>query len=66
MVPAELRERADFHAGRRLILVETPNGILLLTREQLKAMVRRDVEGLDLVTELIAERRQAAAAERAS
>jgi AbrB family looped-hinge helix DNA binding protein len=60
VVPAELRERAGLQEGRPLVLVETDAGVVLLTREQLKARVRADLTGLDLVDELLAERRSAA------
>lgn len=57
VVPAELRERAGLQEGRPLVLVETDAGVVLLTREQLKERVRADLTGLDLVDELLAERR---------
>ena len=57
VVPAELRERAGLQEGRPLVLVETDAGVVLLTREQLKDRVRADLSGLDLVDELLAERR---------
>lgn len=60
VVPAELRERAGLQEGRPLVLVETDAGVVLLTREQLKARVRADLTGLDLVDELLAGRRAAA------
>ena len=63
VVPAELRERAGLHEGRAVVLVETPSGVLLLTREQLRDLVRSDLEGKDLVGQLLAERRAAANAE---
>lgn len=57
VVPAELRERAGLSEGCPLVLVETEAGVVLLTREQLKARVRADLAGLNLVEELLAERR---------
>ena len=60
VVPAELRERAALAAGTRLVLLDTPGGIVLLTREQLRARVREELDGLDLVGDLLAERRHAA------
>lgn len=60
VVPAEVRDRAGFGQGAALILLETPNGLVLMTREQLRARVRSELEGIDLVTELLADRRQAA------
>jgi hypothetical protein len=58
-----VRESAGLSEGAVLVLIETPAGLLLLTREQLKTRVRADLSGLDLVTELLAERRALAEAE---
>jgi AbrB family looped-hinge helix DNA binding protein len=66
VVPAEVRQRAGLSEGTRLVLIETPNGLILLTREQLKARVRAELAGLDLVNELLAERRAQADAEDAA
>lgn len=43
--------------GATLTLVEAPGGLVLLTRQQLRALVRADLAELDLVGELLAERR---------
>jgi hypothetical protein len=53
-------------AGDPLVLVESPSGLVLLTREQLKARVREDLRGLSLVDELLDERRRASADEDAA
>lgn len=66
VVPAEVRQRAGLNEGTRLILLETPIGLVLLTREQLRQRVRDDLTGLDLVGELLAERRESAAADDAA
>jgi AbrB family looped-hinge helix DNA binding protein len=66
VVPAEVRERAGLGEGIPLVLIETPDGLILLTREQLKARVRADLSGLDLVNELLAERHAQAKAEDAA
>lgn len=60
VVPVELRERAGLAAGTPLILIETPRGVVLLTQEQLKDVVRADLHELDLVGELLDERRRGA------
>jgi hypothetical protein len=46
--------------------VETRRGLVLATREQVKQLVRDELKGLDLVGELLADRRKAAAAEDAA
>ncbi len=66
VVPAEVRERAGITEGTPLILVEAPDGLVLLTREQLRERVRNELEGLDLVAGLLAERRHAAQIEDAT
>jgi AbrB family looped-hinge helix DNA binding protein len=66
VVPADVRERAGLSAGTPLVLIETPDGLVLLTREQLKARVRAELVGLDLVNELLGERRAQAEAEDAA
>jgi bifunctional DNA-binding transcriptional regulator/antitoxin component of YhaV-PrlF toxin-antitoxin module len=66
VVPSDLRARAGLIPGTPLTLIETSDGIVLLTREQLKRMVRRDLTGVDLVADLVAARRRAAADEDAA
>lgn len=63
VIPSEVRAHAGLEPGTTLVLIEAPGGMLLLTREQLKRRVRDDLAGLDLVDELLAERRHAAADE---
>jgi len=66
VVPAEVRERLDLKPGTPLILVETPQGLVLATRAQVKGLVREGLQGLDVVGELLADRRRQAAAEDAA
>ena len=63
VVPADVRERVGLREGTTLVLLEAPNGLVLLTREQLRDQVRADLEGSDLVGSLLADRRRASAAE---
>lgn len=64
VVPAAVRDRAGWAEGQPLLLLETPTGVVLLTREQLKDRVRADLGGEDLVAALLADRRREAADER--
>ena len=66
VVPAEVRERAGLVEGTTLVLIEGPSGIVLMTRKQLRDRVRDELADLDLVGELLAERRAVAAAEDAA
>jgi len=63
VIPADVRERLGLETGNPLTLLEAPDGLVLMTREQLLAKVREDLEGLDLVGELLRERRAEAAHE---
>ena len=65
-MPAEVRTEAGLVEGTALVLLSTPGGLVLLTREQLLTRVRGELEGLDLVAELLAERRRAAEEEDAA
>jgi len=66
VVPAELRERLGIRAGSALVLLETPQGVILATREQVKTLVRSKLRGVSLVEELLSERRKLAASEDAA
>jgi len=63
VVPTAVRERAGLAAGLPMVLFESPDGLVLLTREQLRDRVRNDLKGLDLVEQLLTDRRRAAAVE---
>jgi len=63
VVPADVRERAGLVEGTELVLLERANGLVLLTREQLRARVRDELASVDLVGELLDDRRRAAAME---
>ena len=65
MVPAAVRDRAGFSEGTTLMLLETPEGVVLMTREQLLERVRGELRSSDLVGELLADRRRAAEVEDA-
>lgn len=66
VIPAEVRDRAGLSEGTPLVLLETPGGLVLMTREQLRDRVRSELEGLDLVSDLLADRRRAAEEEDAA
>ena len=63
VIPAEVRERVGLDPGTPVILVEADDGLVLLTREQALERMRADLAGSDLLGELIADRRRAAAIE---
>ena len=63
VVPADVRKRAGLREGTPLVLLPTAEGIVLMTREQLRTRVVENLAGLDLVGELLADRRTSAARE---
>jgi len=63
VVPLELRVRLGLEPGSALLLVETPDGVVLMTREQAQRLVRAQLAGDSLVEQLLDERRAAAAQE---
>ncbi|MHB1783355.1 MAG: AbrB/MazE/SpoVT family DNA-binding domain-containing protein [Acidimicrobiales bacterium] len=66
VIPVGVRDRAGLAEGTPVVLFETSAGLVLFTRAQLRDRVRMDLAGLDLVGELLAERRAEAAAEDAA
>ena len=66
VIPAAVRDRAGLVEGSPVVLFETSAGLVLFTRAQLRDRVRTDLAGLDLVGELLTERRGEAAAEGAA
>ena len=65
VIPAELRARNGLETGVPLILLETPGGMIVMTREQARDHLSRQLARTDVVAELLSERRAAAAAEDA-
>lgn len=65
VIPAAARERAGLSPGTPLVLLETAGGLVLMTRQQLLSRVREELADLDLVAELLADRRRAAEQEDA-
>ena len=59
VVPAEVRENERLTEGTPLVMLPTSGGLVLMTRDQLLQRVRGELKGLDLVGELLAERRRA-------
>lgn len=63
VVPADVRDSQGWSEGTALAVLDTPDGVVLMTKDQLLAHLRRELAGTDLVAELLADRRAAAAAE---
>lgn len=58
-----MRLRARLDAGTPLVLLEKAYGIVLLTRDPVRARVRDQLTGTELVAQLLAERRHASVVE---
>jgi bifunctional DNA-binding transcriptional regulator/antitoxin component of YhaV-PrlF toxin-antitoxin module len=63
VIPAGVRERAGLDEGTTLVLLESDNGLVLMTRAQLRARVATELAGSGLVDALLADRRHQAASE---
>jgi AbrB family looped-hinge helix DNA binding protein len=63
VVPAAIRERLALEPGTPLVVVDSDDGLVVLTREQAKRRVQTELAGPSLVDELLRERRSAAADE---
>lgn len=63
VVPAELRRSAGLTEGTPVILIETSSGVVVMTRAQARAHLRRQLGGESLTETLLSERRVAASAE---
>ncbi|AMG83823.1 MULTISPECIES: AbrB/MazE/SpoVT family DNA-binding domain-containing protein [Microbacterium] len=66
VIPAELRARQHWDQGVPLLMIEAEGGVVLLTREQAKALIRSQLEGQSVLEALLAERRAAAAQDDAA
>ena len=62
-MPADLRAHLGLDEGAPVILVETSGGVVLMTRDQARQSIVRQLAGADLVTQLLEDRRRAAARE---
>lgn len=63
VIPSDVRERLGLVRDTPLVLLETPDGLVLMTRDQLRKRVQGELAGVDLVSELLNGRRAAAARE---
>lgn len=63
VIPALIREHKGWREGVTLIAVESDAGVLLVSRDEAESALRRQLAGKDLVSELLAERREFAARE---
>ena len=65
VIPAEVRADLNWEQGTRLILTETDEGLLLMSVDQARAMIKAQLGGRSVADELVAERHAEAAADAA-
>ena len=65
-VPAEVRARHGLDQGTSVIFMESPWGLVLVSREALLARVQSELEGSNLVEKLLDQRRRSAEIEDAT
>lgn len=61
VVPLALRDKMGWEPGAKIHFLETDDGIEVMDQDALLAYVQAQYAGLDLVTELLTERRAEAA-----
>lgn len=66
VVPRELRERGGLDPGDVLVLIESPTGVAMISRDRLRDLVQQAPSDRDLVAELLADRRHEAAGDAAT
>lgn len=66
VIPADVRSDLNWKQGTRLVLTETDEGVLLMSIEQARALIKAQLAGASLADELIAERHAEAAADAAA
>ncbi|MCD2441455.1 AbrB/MazE/SpoVT family DNA-binding domain-containing protein [Agromyces sp. SYSU K20354] len=60
VLPTAIRARRNWAEGTTLIAIDTPTGIVLTSRDEAERLLRDQLAGTDVVTELLDERRAAA------
>ena len=56
-IPSELLRKQKWEPGTQLLMMETPHGVITMTGEQAKELIKRQIGVSSLVEDLIAERR---------
>ncbi|MES2094470.1 MAG: AbrB/MazE/SpoVT family DNA-binding domain-containing protein [Actinomycetota bacterium] len=61
MLPSRLRQHRGWSEGTTLVAIETATGVVVTSREELELIVEQQLAGVDLVAQLLEERRASAA-----
>lgn len=60
VITSALRRSQKWEPGTQLLMLDTPNGVITMTQQQAKQLIRKQIGAGRLVEELLAERRSAA------
>lgn len=66
VVPASIRARHQWVEGSTLVALDTELGVLLADQESIERLVRARLSGIDLLSDLLADRRREAADDSSS
>jgi len=66
VVPASIRTRHQWVEGSTLVALDTELGVLLADQESIERLVRARLSGIDLLADLLADRRREAANDSSS
>ena len=57
MLPSQLRQHRGWWEGTTLVAIETATGVVVTSRDELELIVEKQLAGVDLVAQLLEERR---------
>ena len=60
MLPSQLRQHRGWLEGTTLVAIETVTGVVVTSRDELELIVAKELAGVDLVAQLLEERRASA------
>ena len=61
VLPSQLRKHRGWPEGTTLVAIETATGVVVASRDELESIVEKQLAGVDLVAQLLEERRASAA-----
>lgn len=61
VLPSRLRQNRGWPEGATLVAIETATGVVVASRDELESIVAKQLAGIDLVAQLLEERRASAA-----
>ena len=61
VLPSRLRQNRAWPEGTTLIAIESATGVVVASRDELESIVAKQLAGIDLVAQLLEERRASAA-----